>query len=226
MLGRNGGRVRYELADRMWFDALARLLPRRRWTGIFPVTPATVLAWHRKLAAKRYDTSRRRKARPPADRPEHHPPCRSAGAAEPAVGISPDPRRTDKLGVTVAPSTVWKTCVPRASTRRRAAWTQPGGSFCTPRQPGSSRSTSCTWIPCCSSDCTSWCYRARQPPDASGRRHRGSNFTHSFDAVFEATGETCRSRAESYFRAGQVRQPGQRRKPEPVGMIPPRRPLS
>ncbi len=66
VLRRNAGRVRYEPADQMWFAALARLLPRRRWTDIFPVTPATLLAWHRKLAAKRYDTSRRRKpGRPP-----------------------------------------------------------------------------------------------------------------------------------------------------------------
>src|SRR5690349_805964 len=50
-----------------WFAALAGLLPRRRWTGVFPVTPATLLAWHRKLAAKWYDTSGRREpGRPPA----------------------------------------------------------------------------------------------------------------------------------------------------------------
>ena len=36
VLRRNVGRVRYEPADRMWFAALARLLPRRRWTDIFP----------------------------------------------------------------------------------------------------------------------------------------------------------------------------------------------
>ena len=54
--------------DRVWFAALARLLPRRRWTEIFPVTPATLLAWHRKLAANKYDTSsRRRPGRPPTD---------------------------------------------------------------------------------------------------------------------------------------------------------------
>jgi hypothetical protein len=47
--------------DRAWFAALARLLPRRRWTEIFPVTPATLLAWHRKLAGNKYDTSKRRK---------------------------------------------------------------------------------------------------------------------------------------------------------------------
>ena len=44
VLRRNAGRVRYEPADRMWFAALARLLPRRRWTDIFPVTLATLLA--------------------------------------------------------------------------------------------------------------------------------------------------------------------------------------
>jgi len=53
----------------MWFAALARLLPRRRWTDIFPVTPATpatLLAWHRKLAASKYDTSKGCKpGRPP-----------------------------------------------------------------------------------------------------------------------------------------------------------------
>ena len=60
------GRVRYEPADRMWFAALARLVPRRRWAEVFPVCPATVLAWHRRLAAKKYDTSNRRKpGRPP-----------------------------------------------------------------------------------------------------------------------------------------------------------------
>jgi hypothetical protein len=97
VLRRHVGRIRYEPADRAWFAALASLLPRRRWTEIFPVTPATLLAWHRKLAAKRYDTSRQRKpGRPTADSPEHRPPCRSAGKGESAVGIPPDPRRADE----------------------------------------------------------------------------------------------------------------------------------
>ena len=50
VLRRHAGRVRYEPADRVWIVALARLLPRRRWTEVFPVTPATLLAWHRRLA--------------------------------------------------------------------------------------------------------------------------------------------------------------------------------
>jgi putative transposase len=61
VLRRHAGRIRYGPADRKWFAALAPLLPRRRWTEIFPVTPATLLAWHRKLAARKYDTSGRRR---------------------------------------------------------------------------------------------------------------------------------------------------------------------
>ena len=65
VLRRHAGRIWYK-ADRVWFAALARLLPRRRWTEIFPVTPATLLAWHRRLAASKYDTSNSRKpGRPP-----------------------------------------------------------------------------------------------------------------------------------------------------------------
>ena len=51
VLRRHADRAWYEPADRVWFAALARLLPRRRWTEIFPVTPATLLAWHSRLAA-------------------------------------------------------------------------------------------------------------------------------------------------------------------------------
>lgn len=38
VLRRQAGRVRYEPADRAWFAALARLIPRRHWTEIFPIT--------------------------------------------------------------------------------------------------------------------------------------------------------------------------------------------
>ena len=69
VLRRHASRVPYDPADRLWFAALARLLPRRRWTEIFPVTPATLLAWHRRLAAAKYDTSKQRKpGRPPTAR--------------------------------------------------------------------------------------------------------------------------------------------------------------
>jgi putative transposase len=66
VLRRHVGRARYQPADRAWFAALARLVPRRRWAEVFPLTPATLLAWHCRLAARKYDTSKRRKpGRPP-----------------------------------------------------------------------------------------------------------------------------------------------------------------
>ena len=55
VLRRHAGRVRYGPADQVWLAALARFIPRRRWAAIFPSTPATLLAWHRKLAASKYD---------------------------------------------------------------------------------------------------------------------------------------------------------------------------
>jgi hypothetical protein len=59
--------VRYEPADQLWFAALSSLIPRRRWARVFPVTPATLLAWHRRLIARKWDYSKRRSrpGRPP-----------------------------------------------------------------------------------------------------------------------------------------------------------------
>src|SRR4051794_14306286 len=50
-------RVRYESADRFWFAALSSLIPRRRWAQVFPVSPATLLAWHRRLVARTSGTT-------------------------------------------------------------------------------------------------------------------------------------------------------------------------
>ncbi len=61
VLRRQAGRVRYDPADRAGFATLTRFIPRRRWAEVFPVTPATLLAWHRRLAARKYDTSNRRR---------------------------------------------------------------------------------------------------------------------------------------------------------------------
>ena len=35
VLRRHAGRIRYEPADRVWFTALTRLIPRARWAGAF-----------------------------------------------------------------------------------------------------------------------------------------------------------------------------------------------
>jgi putative transposase len=99
VLRRHTGRVRYEPADRIWFTALAQLIPRRRWTEVFPVTPGTLFAWHRKLAARKYDTSKRRKpGRPPAVRSIARLAIRMASENPLCgpVGLPPDPRRADQ----------------------------------------------------------------------------------------------------------------------------------
>jgi putative transposase len=66
VLRRQAGRVRYQPSGRLWLAALSRLIPRHQWGEVFSVTPATLLAWHRRLVTRTWDyTSRRRPGRPP-----------------------------------------------------------------------------------------------------------------------------------------------------------------
>ena len=44
---------RYNGTDRVVLSTLARLLPRDRW-GVFLVTPATLLRWHRELVRRHW----------------------------------------------------------------------------------------------------------------------------------------------------------------------------
>jgi len=108
VLRRNAGRVRYEPADRAWFAALTRFIPRRRWAGVFPVTPATLLAWHRSLAARKYDTSKRRQpGRPATVRSIARLAVRLA-KENPLWGYRRVHGELTKLGATVAPSTIYE----------------------------------------------------------------------------------------------------------------------
>jgi transposase len=108
VLRRQAGQVRYEPADRLWLAALSRLTPRHRWREVFAVTPATLLAWHRRLVARKWDyTSRRRPGRPPT----------AAAIRKPMIRIATDypgwgHRRVQgglvRLGHHIAASTVWQ----------------------------------------------------------------------------------------------------------------------
>jgi putative transposase len=106
VLRRHAGGGRYEPADRVWFAALARLVPRRRWAGIFPVTPATLLAWHRRLVAGKYDTSKRRKPGHPPAVPRVARLVVRLARENPLWGHRRIHGELMKPGVTVAPSTV------------------------------------------------------------------------------------------------------------------------
>jgi putative transposase len=108
VLRRQAGRVRYEPVDRAWFAALARIVSRRRWVEVFPVTPATLLAWHRSLAAGKNDTSgRSRPGRPPATPSTRRLVLRLA-RENPLWGHRRIQGELLKLGIAVAPSTVWE----------------------------------------------------------------------------------------------------------------------
>ena len=108
VLRRNVGRVHYEPVDRAWFAVLTRFIPRRRWAEVFPVTPATLLAWHRRLAASKYDTShRRRPGRPPTIRSIARLTIRLAHE-NPLWGYRRIHGELTKLGATVAASTVYE----------------------------------------------------------------------------------------------------------------------
>jgi putative transposase len=92
----------------MWLAALSRLIPRRRWGEVFAVAPETLLAWHRRPVARKWNyTSRRQPGRPPT----------AAAIRKLVIRIATDNptwghRRVQgeliRLGHPIAASTVWQ----------------------------------------------------------------------------------------------------------------------
>ena len=108
VLRRHAGRVRYDPADRAWFAVLTRFIPRRRWAHVFPVTPATLLAWHRRIAARKYDTSKRRRPGRPATGQSIARLTVRLAYENPLWGYRRIHGELTKLGVTIAASTVYE----------------------------------------------------------------------------------------------------------------------
>jgi len=173
VLRRHAGRVRYQPAGRAWLAALAPFIPRCRWARVLPVTPATLLAWHRKLTAKHYDTSSRRKpGRPPTARSIARLAVRLA-KENPLWGYRRIHGELTKLGVIVAPSTIWEILhaagIDPAPRRVGPAWRQ----FLTAQAAGI---LAVDFLPV-DTVLLKRLYvlvfhRTRHPPDAPGRRHR------------------------------------------------------
>ncbi|MCX4596344.1 integrase core domain-containing protein [Streptomyces sp. NBC_01549] len=100
--------VRYEADDRFWFAALSGLIPRRRWHEAFPVTPGTLLGWHRRFVAAKWDYSaRRRTGRPPTDAALKKLVLRLA-SENPRWGHRRIQGELARLGHRIAASTVWE----------------------------------------------------------------------------------------------------------------------
>jgi putative transposase len=190
VLRRHAGRVRYEPADRAWLAALARLIPRRRWAEVFPVAPTTLLAWHRRLAAGKYDTSKRRRpGRPPTSPDIAHLVVRLA-RENPLWGHRRIHGELMKLGVTVTPSTVWEILHVDTVQLRRVyvlvfiehgtrrmhlggVTTHPAGDWTVQQARNLALALA---------------LGERFEDIRFLIRDRGSNFTASFDAVFQAAG--------------------------------------
>jgi putative transposase len=64
ILRRDTRRPQLTARDRLVLTALSRVLPRRSWQA-FPVTPRTLLRWHRRIIARRWTYPHRRPGRPP-----------------------------------------------------------------------------------------------------------------------------------------------------------------
>jgi putative transposase len=108
VLRRQIARVHYTPADRVWLAALSRLVPRRCWAEVFSVTPATILAWHRRLVSRKWDyTARRRPGRPPTAETIKRLVIRMA-AENPAWGHRRVQGELVRLGHRIAASTVWQ----------------------------------------------------------------------------------------------------------------------
>jgi transposase InsO family protein len=108
VLRRQISRVRYQPADRLWLAALSRLIPRQRWAEVFVVTPATLLAWHRRLVTRKWDyTNRRRPGRPSTAAAIRKLVIRMAND-NPARGHRRVQGELVRLGHPIAASTVWQ----------------------------------------------------------------------------------------------------------------------
>jgi len=104
VLSRQVGRPELRVADRTLLAALSGALPRTRWP-VFFVRPATLLAWHRRLVARRW-THGGRSGRPRTrDRVRRL--VGRLAAENPSWGYRRITGELRRLGIEVAPSTVW-----------------------------------------------------------------------------------------------------------------------
>jgi len=104
VLQRQVVRPRVRVADRALLAALSRVLPRDRWQAFF-VRPETLLAWHRRLVARRW-TYNARHGRPPKHQQLRDLVLRLAGE-NPTWGYRRIAGELQGLGMEAAPSTVW-----------------------------------------------------------------------------------------------------------------------
>jgi putative transposase len=108
VLRRQVARVHDRPVDRVWLAALSRFVPRRRWAEIFPVTPATLVAWHRRLVSRKGDYTARRHPGRPATAAAIKKLVLRMAAENPTWGHRRVQGELVRLGHRISASTVWQ----------------------------------------------------------------------------------------------------------------------
>ena len=98
----------YRPVDRAWLATLSRLLPRQRWVEVFPVTPATLVAWHRRLVSRKWDYTARQQPGRPATAAAIKKLVIRMATENPTWGHRRVQGQLIRLGHRIAASTVWQ----------------------------------------------------------------------------------------------------------------------
>jgi hypothetical protein len=106
VLNRRTSRPRMNWADRAFIAVFVRRLPRHRRSGLL-VAPATILHWHRRLAARHWTTSHRQPGRPPIPAGLRALAVRLA-TENPTWGYRRVHGELAGLGYQIGASTIWK----------------------------------------------------------------------------------------------------------------------
>jgi transposase len=214
ILRRQVGAVR-DTADRVWLAALSRLLPRHRWARVFAVTPATLLAWHRKLVARRWDYGAGRPGCPPT----------AAAVKQLVIRMAKENlywghRRIQgelvRLGHRIASSTVWQILhaagIDPAPRRSGPTWKQ----FLTQQAKGQTRRDACRRSRCARPRC----WKLGTNPSLSDTPGIGDDSTARWVMeVLDNAGGDLVAAAEDGVRVGSGQQQHLRRA---VSLCPPR----
>jgi transposase len=148
VLRRQVGRVRYQPADRLRLAALSRLVPRRRWAEVFAVTPATVLAWHRRFVARKWDYAGRRGPGRPSTAAAVRKLVIRIATENPTWGHRRVQGELVRLGHPIAASTVWQILhdagISPAPRRKGPTWRQ----FLAAQARGIIAADFVPWTPC------------------------------------------------------------------------------